>query len=212
MKRRNRSIWEANIWEANSYKSDVFKKPSISHDISSEHVSRPSTLRPNNLKSQIRIRTSLRTRESSNVKNERATAQESGWPIPDAEQQAINTRRREHFRPSRTRITATSKIRGAPAQLPPTASLRTRSPLPSTSPPKRTNRVTRPDTATLTPTRRRFQQLRKTQTSRIWTHTRYSRNNPAHQPNLSTHRPSGPQHAYPSERRNTGRSLIRTRS
>ena len=37
MKRRNRSIWEANIWEANSYKSDVFKKPSISHAISSDH-------------------------------------------------------------------------------------------------------------------------------------------------------------------------------
>ena len=34
--------------------------------------------------------------------------------------------------------------------------LRTRSPLPSSSPPKRTTRVTRTDTATLTPTRRRF--------------------------------------------------------
>ena len=102
----------------------------------------------------------------SQLKNERATAQESGWPIPDAEQQAINTRRREHFRPSRTRITATLKIRGASAQLPPTANLRTRSPLPSSSPPKRTNRVTRPDTATLTPTRRRFQHLRKTQAPR----------------------------------------------
>ena len=44
--------------------------------------------------------------------------------------------------------------------------LQTRSPLPSSSPPKRTNRVTRPDTATLTPTRRRFQHLRKTQAPR----------------------------------------------
>ena len=34
--------------------------------------------------------------------------------------------------------------------------LQTRSPLLSSSPPKRTNRVTRTDTATLTPTRRRF--------------------------------------------------------
>ena len=42
----------------------------------------------------------------------------------------------------------------------------------------------------------------KTQTSRIWTHKRYSRNNPDHQqPNSSTHRPSGQEHAYPSERR-----------
>ena len=40
--------------------------------------------------------------------------------------------------------------------------LQTRSPLPSSTPPKRTTRVTRTDTATLTPTRRRFQQLRKT--------------------------------------------------
>ena len=44
--------------------------------------------------------------------------------------------------------------------------LRTRSPLPSSSPPKRTSRVTRTDTATLTPTRRRFQQLRKTKAPR----------------------------------------------
>ena len=102
MKRRNRSIWEANIWEANSYKSDVFKKPSISHEISSEHVSRPSTLRPNNLKSQIKIRTTPTSTATwptesehasqNNVKYNRATAQESGWPIPDAEQQAVNTR------------------------------------------------------------------------------------------------------------------------
>ena len=39
--------------------------------------------------------------------------------------------------------------------------LQTRSPLPSSSPPKRTTRVTRTDTATLTPTRRRFQQTQE---------------------------------------------------
>ena len=96
--------------------------------------------------------------------------------------------------------------------------LRTRSPLPSSSPPKRTSRVTRPDTATLTPTRRRFQQLRKTKAQDEPDldpdlDPRYSWNNPADQPNSSMpYRPSGPQHAYPSERRNTGRPLIRTRS
>ena len=71
-------------------------------DTSSEHepTFHSSDKRTNNLKSQIKIRTSLRTRESSNVKNERATAQESGWltnivkKLPDAEQQAIKTRRR----------------------------------------------------------------------------------------------------------------------
>ena len=96
--------------------------------------------------------------------------------------------------------------------------LRTRSPLPSSSPPKRTSRVTRPDTATLTPTRRRFQQLRKTKAQDEPDldpdlDPRYSRNNPADQPNSSMpYRQSGPQHAYPSERRSTGRPLIRTRS
>ena len=142
------------------------------------------------------------------MKNERATAQESGWPtnivkkLPDAEQQAINTRTREHFRPSRTRITATSKIRGASAQLPPKiASL-----LQSTSPAKRTTRLRRTDTARLRPNPTTVQDtsVRDPDKPDGNPGAEHSRNNPDHQkPGIvdSTDR-ARPERAYPSERRN----------
>ena len=148
MKRRNRSIWEANIWEANSYKSDVFKKPSISHDISSEHVSRPSTLRPNNLKSQIKIRTTPTSTatwptstatwptESEHVSQSNVKYNQSGWPSPDAEdrpstlgERALQTEPNAHQ--GNVEVVGEHQ-RSYHRQL----CLQTRSPLPSSSPPK----------------------------------------------------------------------------
>ena len=175
---------------------------------------------------------------------------QSGWPLPDSEnrprtigERALQTEPNAHH--GNVEVVGEHQ-RSIHRQL----CLQTRSPLPSSTPPKRTTRVTRTDTATLTPTRRRFQQLRKTKAQdkpemdpdlepevqpeqpstpaelidavpTEWATTRglvkprahFTENNPAHQPNSSMpFRQSGPQHAYPSERRNTGRPLIQTRS
>ena len=163
MKRRNRSIWEANIWEANSYKSDVFKKPNISHDISSEHVSRPSTLRTNNLKESD---------QDSDIRTQQPAVGTATWPLESEHMSQNNVKHKratapdlapvEHQRAAgrfRTRNNRPRTIGERALQTEPNAHqgnvevvgehqrsihrqlcLQTRSPLSSSTPPKQTSR------------------------------------------------------------------------